>query len=105
MKYLLAFLLIVSLNKPSKAEAIIHTCLPDSVKDSVLCAPAGILQEELNGEWKRYPAAPVKSAASEAQAGKNNEVKDKLKHRKKIIAAILAFPLPGGIFGAHRIYL
>ncbi len=31
--------------------------------------------------------------------------KDKLKKRKKIIATLLAFPLPCGIIGLHRVYL
>lgn len=30
---------------------------------------------------------------------------DKLKRRKKIIATLLAFPLPCGIIGLHRVYL
>ncbi|MBK6833563.1 MAG: TM2 domain-containing protein [Bacteroidetes bacterium] len=30
---------------------------------------------------------------------------DKLKKRKKIIATLLAFPLPCGIIGLHRVYL
>lgn len=30
---------------------------------------------------------------------------DKIKKRKKLIAALLAFPLPFGIIGLHRIYL
>ncbi len=42
-------------------------------------------------------------------AGLPNEVLkkiiDKIKQRKKIISAVLAFPLPFGIIGCHRIYL
>jgi TM2 domain-containing membrane protein YozV len=33
------------------------------------------------------------------------KVRDGIKKRKKLIAACLAFPVPFGIFGGHRIYL
>jgi TM2 domain-containing membrane protein YozV len=49
------------------------------------------------------------TASTLIKAGKPNPLWNKFflkqANRKKIIAAALAFPLPGGILGLHRIYL
>jgi len=37
--------------------------------------------------------------------GMEKKIRKRIKENKKVIAAVLAFPLPFGFFGAHRIYL
>ena len=109
MKYLLAFLLIISISTVSKAGTSLHLTVSDSMGDTIACSPEIIEQVEKNGEvsiWKMYTPAPVKSISSvESKPGKNDDIKAKQQRRKKIIACALAFPLPLGIIGVHRIYL
>lgn len=108
MKYWFSFAFIALLSFCSAAANEVYIIVPDSIGDTLVCAPASFCEVEKNGEtfaWKMYePAAPrVKEEIK--QPDTQPDLKEKLKRRKKIISCILAFPLPAGIIGAHRIYL
>ncbi|MDP2386244.1 MAG: TM2 domain-containing protein [Bacteroidota bacterium] len=108
MKFLLSFLFAASFWHLSKANGDLYIFSPDSIKDTVSCAPTPTEQIAGNGKtgvWKMY-AAPVNlSDSSITLLDEKTEIKDKLKSRKKIFATLLAFPVPFGIIGLHRIYL
>ncbi len=63
------------------------------------------------GEWiyfeNKTESLTADSISIEPKDSVDNKkiVVDKLKRRKKIIATLLAFPLPCGIIGLHRVYL
>jgi TM2 domain-containing membrane protein YozV len=64
----------------------------------------GINLQAQNIEYKQYG----KNSPAVNDSAKSNPVKDSnnVQVRKhKLVAALLAFPLPFGVFAAHRIYL
>lgn len=93
----------------SKADNDLAIFNPDSLKNSTSCAPASTEQFDGKNEvgvWKMYPApSSHRSDLIKNKADEKTETKDKLKQRKKIFATLLAFPVPFGIIGLHRIYL
>lgn len=84
---------------------------PDSLALFTADAPASPVVEELSQEStsasiaapEDSPGDSVKAAA--AELSHKTIAPDKIKKRKKLIAALLAFPVPFGIIGLHRIYL
>ena len=93
----------------SRADSDLLVLNPDSLKNSAACEPALTEQNCSKSEigvWKMYPAPTSYLTDSiHTKSDQINETKDKLKRRKKIFATLLAFPVPFGIIGLHRIYL
>ncbi len=109
MKFLLSFLFIMLFWSVSKADDNLSVLNPDSLKNSLSCEPASTEQTNGGNEigvWKMYPAPSAHRLDSiHNKPDQINDTQDKLKRRKKIFATLLAFPVPFGIIGLHRIYL
>ena len=109
MKFLFVLVFSAFLTVFCRAENSAPVTTPDSLKTQSCAEPSSYTQIEKNGEaslWKIYPA-PDSMTVSDSLLSKadKTELKDKLKRRKKIFATLLAFPIPFGIIGLHRIYL
>ncbi|MCD6065656.1 MAG: hypothetical protein K0S33_482 [Bacteroidetes bacterium] len=90
------------------------TGLSDSLDAIFTSAPAETQNNELSAESFGQPvAAPDNTlidsisvpAAIPTDLIPKTIAPDKIKKRKRIVAALLAFPFPFGIIGLHRIYL
>jgi TM2 domain-containing membrane protein YozV len=93
-------------------------CYADAVSDRnpdsmvfFAAAPTEFVVEEYAHESMHSLAAPENHPGDSIKALTRSELlqkevpTDKIKKRKKLFAALLAFPVPFGIIGLHRIYL
>jgi TM2 domain-containing membrane protein YozV len=94
-KFLFCLVLFLGSHRIQATEDIIY--LQDSI--SICADPASYVSCEFNSE----NVSEIKSEGNPNLIIK--KLKDKFRKRKKLISACLAFPLPFGIIGAHRIYL
>jgi len=103
-----SFILLLLVAKLSSARTIVLN--PDSLQIS----SKGASQSEtkvITGEWIMYEhktsgqTITIDTLNLTESIADDKPTIDKLKRRKKIIATLLAFPLPCGIIGLHRVYL
>lgn len=116
MKNLAFLLFIISLfvTKITTAGNLISE--PDSIQKK----SQGTAQSDsktVTGEWILFEHLPTNGDKNNEQTIALDSINlnqivnddkisvDKLKRRKKLIATLLAFPLPCGIIGLHRVYL
>jgi len=103
-----SFILLLLVAKLSSARTIVLN--PDSLQIS----SKGASQSEtkvITGKWIMYEhktsgqTITIDTLNLTESIADDKPTIDKLKRRKKIIATLLAFPLPCGIIGLHRVYL
>ena len=103
-----SFILFLFVAKLSSARTIFVN--PDSLQ----ILSKGASQSEtkvITGEWIMYEhktsgqTITIDTLSLTESISDDKPTIDKLKRRKKIIATLLAFPLPCGMIGLHRVYL
>lgn len=106
---LLVFLLFIT---HLKATTIFVPEIEDSllITDSLPLKNIMVIKDLETSEDLKWQIFEISEKSSDAELIATKKVKEdegtqKIMRRKKIIASVLAFPVPGGIFGAHRIYL
>lgn len=103
-----SFILLLFVTKITSARTLVIN--PDSLQ----ILSKGSSQSDtkvITGEWMMYEhkasgqTITIDSLNLTENTKDDKATTDKLKRRKKIIATLLAFPLPCGIIGLHRVYL